>query len=240
MPVAKSFLNSKIIWGPGPGKGGKSYVTIELPNGQTRTVRWYTNEEWKRMYPELAHMIDNDKVSYRKILGFGEAGYITVYFGNTYENLEWFKAEPECRYHKTWGWYTPSDMDVAQILPKEVSTFKLFWNDICTENNEINLETVEQIMNKIKYANENSGNFVGEIGERTKFNLTIKKVIPVENRYGISSMHIMKDENDNTFIWTTASKTLEVGKEYNMKGTIKDHREYRGIKQTILSRCTIL
>ena len=99
----------------------------------------------------------------------------------------------------------------------------------------------EKAVNALKYKNvESVSEYVGEIGDREIFELTIQKAIGLDGMYGHSTMHIMEDTVGNVFVWNTASKTLEVGKTYKMKGTVKDHREYRGVKQTVLTRCTLI
>jgi hypothetical protein len=117
--VAKSYMRCDIMGEPFK-QNGRMYVTIETPTGAMKNVRWYTDAEWARMYPN--EDISVAKANSRTILGFGEAGYITIYYGDTYKNLDWFKAEPECRYHKIWGWYTPSNEEVSAVLPEGVET----------------------------------------------------------------------------------------------------------------------
>lgn len=236
MPVAKSYLNSKIIDGPVYGRGGKQYVTVELSNGTVKTVRWYSDSEWKRMYPEL---VAKEKINFRDVLGFKDAGYITIYYGDTYKNLSWFKAADECIYNKLWGWYTPSDTEVNPILPDGVKTAHLNWDAICTEDGKVDEDKAVKVVSELVYEPSTS-TFVGEIGERLTLRVHIDRVIPVSNQWGDSSMHIMSDEDGNVFVWTTASRTLEQGADFLIKGTVKDHRTYRNVDQTILSRCKIL
>ena len=234
--VAKSFQRCDIMGEPFV-KNGRKYVTIETPFGGMRNVRWYTDAEYAKMYPGE---VTKTPVAYRDILGFGDAGYITIYYGDTYKNLEWFKESPVCRYHKIWGWYTPSNMEIPNDIPKDVTIAQLKWSDVCDEAGMINETKTAAIVESIRYSQVNSGEYVGEIGDRDVFELKIEKVIGLDGYYGHSSMHIMTDANGNTFVWNTATKTLEVGTTYNLKGTIKDHKEYKGVKQTILTRCTIM
>ena len=61
----------------------------------------------------------------------------------------------------------------------------------------------------------------------------------VDGVYGTTTMHIMHDDCGNEYVWTTGAKSLTVEEEYFMRATIKDHRVYKGINQTILTRCSI-
>lgn len=234
--VAKSYQRCDIMGEPFT-QNGRQYVTIETPFGELKNVRWYTDAEYARMYKETEPKRFR---SLKSVLGFGDAGYIYVYLGNTYEHLAWFKAEPECRYHKIWGWFTPSNEEVSNDLPEGIRVEKLCWEDV-SYGTDVSESLAEKAVNNLKYKDLNSlSEYIGEIGDRDTFELTVKKAISLESFYGSSTMHIMEDKNGNTFVWNTASKTLEVNKTYRMKGTIKDHKEYRGVKQTILTRCTLL
>jgi hypothetical protein len=49
----------------------------------------------------------------------------------------------------------------------------------------------------------------------------------------------MKDNHGRSFTWFNNGKTdMQLGKEYIIKGTIKKHSEYNGLKQTELTRVT--
>lgn len=237
MPTAKKYM---YLEHDEPFReNGRMYVNVCLSPtgmGQCKKVRWYTDAEWERMYAKPAKKV----VDYRDILGFKEAGYITVYYGETYPNLAWFKERPECRYSKIFGWYTPSDEEVCEEIPEGVKIALLHWDDIKNEFNEVDEDKATAAIAEFKYEDVESGEYVGEIGDRDVFELRIKKAIALYGYYGISTMHIMEDADGNTFVWTTAAKSLAVGETYRLKGTIKDHKEYKGVKQTILTRCSIV
>ena len=235
MAVAKSYKDCVQVsdW---YSKNGRRYVDVEMPDGTRKSVRWYTDAEYARMYKEPVPAVKTD---YRKILGFGDAGFITIYFGNTYDNLDWFRNEPNCRYHKVFGWYTISTDEVPAELPEGVKSGRIMWDDVKTADGAIDEVAAKKAVEALAYEPSESV-FVGEIGERTIFDLTVKRTLDVYGAYGTSTMHIMEDENKNVFIWTTASKTLEKGHTYKMKGTIKDHRVYKNVQQTVLTRCSII
>ena len=234
MPVAKSYRTCDILGEPFL-MNGRKYVTIETPFGARKNVRWYSDSEYERMYPA-----EKVKPNFRETLGFKEAGYITIYYGNTYENLSWFKAEPECRYHAIFGWYTPSDEEISNEIPDGVKIAKLYWDNVKDQETTLNEDKATEVVEGLRYGDVNPGNYVGEIGERYSFELKIEKALSLNGYYGPSTMHIMSDLDGNTFVWTTAAKTLTVGETYYLKGTIKDHKEYRGVKQTVLTRCKII
>ena len=79
--------------------------------------------------------------------------------------------------------------------------------------------------------------FYGVVGTRYTLDLTFDKVIHFEDY----SMYFYHDSENRCFKWSTIdAPTREVGKTYKMVGTVKDHREYNGVKQTCINRCKVL
>ncbi len=86
--------------------------------------------------------------------------------------------------------------------------------------------------------------FVGVVGERfkskTALTLTVDKVIPIMGgEWGDSTLHIMVDARGNKLTWKSSGKTLETGSTYTVTGTVKEHRDDKYGKQTVLSRCVV-
>ena len=82
--------------------------------------------------------------------------------------------------------------------------------------------------------------YIGSIGEKIQTELTYINTFSFETHWGAGHIHKFLDQNGNVFIWKS-SKYIEVdqGETVKIKGTIKDHSEYAGAKQTILTRCKI-
>ena len=87
---------------------------------------------------------------------------------------------------------------------------------------------------------DSPSSYVGEIGGRISAHLTITQSRVVSGPYGYSYLYTMKDNGENVYVWfTSSSQELEEGQIYNVTGTIKDHKKFRGVKQTVLTRCRI-
>jgi hypothetical protein len=87
---------------------------------------------------------------------------------------------------------------------------------------------------------------VGEIGERRSFNVSVSKLIEIErrNRYSYSKEYLkivkMVDDGGHALVWfTTSWPDLQEGDGAEIVGTIKEHSEYNGEKQTVLQRVTV-
>ena len=56
--------------------------------------------------------------------------------------------------------------------------------------------------------------------------------------YGTTFLYRFVDDAGNVFVWK-ASGAYNVFDGVTIKGTVKDHSEYQGVKQTVLTRCKI-
>ena len=237
MPVAKSYQELEIV-GDVFVSSGRQYVNVKLKSGKLKTVRWYSDSEYRKMYPEVV-AVDRSADPYYKpqkeVLGFTK-GYITIFKGDTYAEIDWFRASI-ARYTRWWGWYIISTEEVPADLPEGITPIQLPWELVGQEDGNLKPEhLVKEAVESIIYE-ESESEYVGSIGERLELHLTVEKVIELDNNFGRSSMHIMRDDCGNSYVWTTASKTWSVGSEHHIKGTVKDHRKYRNQCQTILTRC---
>ena len=238
--VAKSYQNLQIIGEPFSSKG-RLYVQVKTKNGVCKTVRWYSEKEYLKMYPNDTAQSKNKQLKTQKeILGFTN-GYITIFKGNTYEDNEYFQMS-KARYCKFWGWYFISTDELPEDLPEDVEPIRLSWDLVGQENNTLKPDDqVKAAVESLIYDKDIS-EFVGTIGERIELILTVEKAISLEGYYGQSILYTMRDNNQNIFIWITASKTihLEENNVYHLRGTVKEHKKYKNQKQTILSRCALV
>lgn len=77
---------------------------------------------------------------------------------------------------------------------------------------------------------------VGEVGKRIVLTLKVLSVKHLESDWGVTSLHLFVDEAGNRFKWFSSSVAFDVGTTVTVKGTVKGHDEYKGCKQTLLSR----
>lgn len=78
---------------------------------------------------------------------------------------------------------------------------------------------------------------VGTVGERARgLVLTVTAVHSFDGEYGTLHIHRFTDPQGNVLVWKTTSELLEQGATYERDATIKEHGEYKGTKQTVLSR----
>lgn len=99
-----------------------------------------------------------------------------------------------------------------------------------------------------------TSDYIGNVKDKIELNLTFTKQFNYESQYGDIYIYLFKDSSGNVFKWSTSTccpivRTdknghnhyfgLEENVVYSVKGTIKEHSEYNGVKQNVLTRCKI-
>ena len=81
--------------------------------------------------------------------------------------------------------------------------------------------------------------WVGEVGNRQDFTLTVERTVSYDNDYGTTYINVCKTAEGAVVVYKGSagwnkSETLKV------KATVKEHSEYNGVKQTIIQRPKVL
>lgn len=93
-------------------------------------------------------------------------------------------------------------------------------------------KVAKEITNKV---NE----FIGVIGQRIDFNgLKIVREYVSEGQYGSTFITTLEDEAGRNVVWFASKRVGEIGEVVNLKATIKDHKLYNDLKQTVITRGT--
>lgn len=118
---------------------------------------------------------------------------------------------------------------------------------------------VEKKIAEEKRAIENAKvEYYGNVGDKFELTLIFDKTFGFETMYGYSYIHLFHDDEGHQFKWSSSNGTykveydktadfggieyceFEVGHKYLMKGSVKAHNEYKGVKQTVITRCKVL
>lgn len=94
-----------------------------------------------------------------------------------------------------------------------------------------------QIEREKRAARGATSQYFGTVSKRETFRLTVEKIFDIDGNYGVTHVHLMADANGNVAIWRASSERLDVGCTYDVRATVKRHEEYKGTKQTMLTRC---
>ena len=82
---------------------------------------------------------------------------------------------------------------------------------------------------------------VGQIGERLR-DVLVRVVSTRElepNEYGEREIVKVRDGEGRTLVWFTKPRSIRVGEEHFLTGTVVKHSEFRGLKETRVSRCEL-
>lgn len=103
-----------------------------------------------------------------------------------------------------------------------------------------NRDIEKQAKIKAEQENEKISDYVGTVGQRVQISVdSVKCVTSWDGEYGTTYIWKIVDTNGNVFTWKTSNCLGDncVGKI--LKGTVKEHKLYRDVRQTELTRCKV-
>lgn len=185
--------------------------------------------------------------------GFTTDGKTYFVLGNTYDIKEELKAQGAKWDTASRHWHMATKPEGREVL--EISVEEMYYTDdaghydwrnqkIVDSSNAQEVELhyshkIEMAESKLRAAKSTS-EYIGEIGSKIELKVTYIHTSSWENAYSVTNLHTFKDENGNTLVWKTGNFIeADYGTQLTIKGTIKDHSEYKGTKQTVLTRCKI-
>ena len=222
--VAKSYQQYEIEGEPFE-ESKRWYVNVHTTKG-LKKVRWYSDAEYKKMYPDAP--VEDIMMTFnaRHAFGFREAGYITLYQGNEDVIRDWARAEwpPKAWYNETFHFYTPSFIDAGQP-PEGITTIHLTWDEV--KQDDIHMKSHEEVRKYLNYNDsmETVKSYSWAPGDWLEEKVTIKDKTTKEGYLGESHTFIMSDSKDNIYIWTTSSKNYEIGMVVKLKMKVKELKD---------------
>lgn len=111
---------------------------------------------------------------------------------------------------------------------------------------EENLPTLRERIAKLnkKFEADLSSAYVGEIGKRETFEATLVYTTNLESQFGVTHLYKFKDAAGSILVWfassvfynVAAGRDIDLGDTVKFDATVKNHEEYKGIKQTQITR----
>lgn len=181
--------------------------------------------------------------------GFNEEGITYIVLGNTYEIKEELKARG-AKYNGMLGWHMPN-AEGYDAVPMNIDkvTYHMYNGRLEYIMYSEIVELVKTLKEKAEQElkakkGEHVSEYIGTVGERREFICRLVGHFCYESNFGgygywtDNTMHIykFKDENGDIVVWNTATYLDDDKPEYKFKATIKEHSEYKGEKQTVISR----
>ena len=108
----------------------------------------------------------------------------------------------------------------------------------------------EEAREEARKAQKAISQYVGKVGERITTEATFEYSADWDTFYGTQHLFSFKDNNGNVLVWKTTSypmvlnaegKDVAIGRgdKVRITGTVKEHKEYKEEKQTVLTRCKL-
>ena len=161
--------------------------------------------------------------------------------GSTYEIKDQLK-ELGCKFNPAFGWYSTQPIDIPEGYGMtNINFYDVYvWYPLSKRFDlKDNAKEIADAA-KAKLEPESHSEYEGEVKERLRdLHVTLTAVRSFDGFYGTSFIYTFI-HGENVLVWMTSScKDIEIGDEIFLTGTVKEHSEYKGIKQTKLSRCII-
>lgn len=261
MAVAKSYENMEIISEPFL-KEGRKYVRVKgacsrcggsghyaynpmdgtrcfrcLGSGkEVHEVRWYTDKERAMLDKAAEHRAEakakraQEREKYKNGAegnGFTD-GFVIAILGNTYEIKDELK-EAGATYTRGLGWHFDSNEKVPAKYADR--TRMIMWEDASIDGK---IKSAKELERLVAVASPYDNSIHPYMVNTRVRDLRLKVIKAYDG--GAYMMHTMVDEDNNVYLWATSSRTLSVDSQVTMDATIKENTEYKGVKQTVLTR----
>lgn len=231
MPVAKTYAHMEIQGEPF-SENKRMYVNVLAPKG-IKKVRWYSDAEYARMYPN--EVKDEPEFNAYRAFGFNDSDYITLYKGRNVE--EWAENDR----HNIWnnlifGYYTPGRLELPN-LSNGIEAIQLKWEQVAAKGNTMKpAEEVQKIVQSLIGMVSNS-EYQGEKDEWVQKEVVVREKKSRDSRYGEKHTYVLVDAKNNTYVWETNTKDYAIDVAVSLKMKVKEHKEINGEKVTIVWYC---
>ena len=194
-----------------------------------------------------------NKIAWMKKYGMDGGKLLIVTGTNTYNIKDDLKAAG-ARFYNGIGWFfTEQNAPKGYVGNTPAFLYPVTFDDLFQWNcfsktayfkeDALNqLQAGIKAVTDAKNAAESKSEFYGEKGDRIrKERATFVSQRYFENEWGGKFIYTFKI-GDNVFTWFTQSTLadgIQPGDEVELSGTVKEHKEYNGVNQTVLSRCIV-
>ena len=227
MPVAKTYAKCEIE-GEVFIENKRAYVNVKTAKG-LKKVRWYSDAEYKRMYPDAVIEPQDIMMTFnaRHAFGFDDAGYITLYRGDEKVLEDWAQTSwpPRAWRNETFGFYTPAKL-FPGAPPKGITPVKLTWDEV--KQDDIHMKSHEEVkryVDTLLYGTDTPQTHKWDINEWIEKEVTIREKSTDESRFGTKHTYTMSDAENNTYIWTTGAKDFGLDVVVHLKMKVKEYKD---------------
>lgn len=214
-----------------------------------KEIRLYTEREYNAMQrakdrarekkdAEMRVDAERKQAEWLRRNGFNAEGYTYIVKGETYSikdklKDDGFKFDPVFMWHQS---QVPAGYEdkVIAFHCNDLVEFSA-WGD-----GHYLTGAREKVRNAVNPPEEQPKSEWLEGDKVTNLCVTFVRKNGFQGRFGWTNIFTFQDENDNVLIWFTATEPdIKLGDNFFISGNIKDRTEYKGLKQTVLTRVKI-
>lgn len=190
---------------------------------------------------------------YLRRQGFSADGKTWVVMGNTYEIKDQLKAAG-CKWNNEFGWhfdhmvndFAVTEVNIDDNIPyRDDSTESI---GQYAENGMLYFLPGEFLQSYVKSLREQyiadhapKTEYFGNVGDKLELDLKLIRRGAFTTNWGTTLVYTFTDSKDHQFVWKTGTSwDVSEGTKITLRGTVKAHSEYRGVRQTELTRCRII
>lgn len=183
------------------------------------------------------------RINAHHAFGFGPNNYIVLIWGKNDDILAWKDTLPQYTifWNEFFHWFIPSETAKNLIIPENIHTVNLEWDMVCDNSDGQNIHIIDHDEVKRIVAEITTGlsksEWQGEIGTWIECDVVVVKKDVISDHYGDKSTFTFEDKMGNQYVWATGTKNYAEGTPVRLKMKVKEHREYDGIKQTVVWYC---
>lgn len=237
-----------------PINGGECYDCggsgIEEWNEKEYTLEYEAKLEAQRQKREAKRMaklqaeLPAKKATWLEKNGFNSEGITYLFLGNTYEIKDQLK-ELGAKFDRLLGWHIDREIEGYQFITVNVNdvTFESMFDGYTLEPEKVWKLDLDSLKKSAYKAQNNikASEYVGNIKDKVELEVVFQFRASWDSDFGTMNLYSFTDLNGNLIVWKTGNYfELESGDHVTIKGTVKDHSEYKGEKQTVLTRCKII
>lgn len=233
MAVAKTYAKMEISGEPFM-ENKRMYVNVISPKG-LKKVRWYSDAEYRRMYPDTVEEHNVMDFNAKHVFGFEETGYITIYKGSDVEG--WANEDrTNIRYNCTFGFYTPGRLESPHLI-EGIEPVKLMWEEVMDHDDRMKPHEVVQKIIAAKLGTLSNSQYQGNVNEWLQKTDTVKEKKSNETHFGTKHTYVLEDSDGNSYIWETGAKDFACAQTISLKMKVKEHKEVNGTPTTVVWYC---
>lgn len=248
-------------------EGTAEYIALfdELIKGEA-PCEGYTYEKWFDIKKVLSYAVEIvNLVGYTSTTGWGESTRSRVADNYRYDDQSlWSKSDKKdvedfrAKYHP--------DFERPEVVAEVEAILNYFLDNTEESDYMKNLKilafapyirakdlgyvvsmvpTYNKHMDKVRAAKKaeiegQTSTHVATVGARVSFKIdSVTVVAGWYNDFGYTTRYKIVDDKGNVYMWDTSSTIYTEDRPDTLTGTVKKHDEFRGVKQTWLTRCKV-